>query len=1626
MFEKVGSGKMSTTNSKNVNYTNSANEDVNNASGSEKSTIDISTPKSSNGELNKVAQEVVEIASSSVKTEENYLYEATNRLVRASAVAQYVMGTHEEKLARGVYDRMDFSHDEYLNRIGMGTYGSQQKALDDYMERSVFQSTQNPVMKDVSFDSSLVNVKANMLTSGDVTSIKETGSFSVGGVEYAAKINSDGSATLNTSKFGSSFMPKENNSLTIDIDPLKGISTIHSSVESSCLTSKEIESINKTGSFTRGNVQYDAVVKDTSTVNISARVQSNSYGYQAMCAQNRVPFSNVNYRMNGTGLNSLGEDKIKNLVNKGEYDLGGMKFSAVPSPFVTKDKDGNNVTNMHIFNANEYKNYSQKAKNEFVSNSGRIDINALQRKSSRDADKAAVIANIQKQGQKYICKQSDWLDKNFKGNNARSCISHIDKEIQKALSKKEAGWKNTVNALRDQKMLLQEYEKHGGWIQNPTKNRKQMGKRIVMGQVFGSDMMRGADVYKATIRTSRTAYRAITGVSSSLSYMGSNFASDIIKGAVSSVGSGNPAANSIVAKLDNAKKKRESRYQNRKERIRAQKEGTYKQWKRNNKNRKFSEYGDKLENRTSIIKDKRDALVKKRDELNAKGSLSAKKEQRLKKKDERLAQRDRRNDRRKEKYGKKVDKRNKKAARASKRRELFNKIKNSKVGKLVGKLGKIFSIPGKLIQMVKLFILKVVLGIIGGYLALLLIVGSAAVVMYIICLFVSDIALPTDLTDRLLNGVNYEQMIVQVTEEDIVKDFQLVCQVDATNHFLAKRHIPNDEVPWYYAPTMGEINKVWPWEEADNITRYANKNDKLYYNNDTALLEGATGALVYANPEIEAGQNGNTYVPQSNRTELSNIEANMVPIIAMGHMRYLDTINFETWPTVLGYTYYMFSISHDVARYDTEAEYNRYQYGDFSDDPGYDYEITIPCPPESLYIEGVLWNPEDHTLERSDEVCKNVYVHDFEKEDYENLVTSVTLDHYSKVSDNPISKSFRQIAKLANKFIGKMTGNAAEIGDTFDKGYTDTNDILSLNLRKNSLKGIRNNTLSDATLDYSIERIAAKYAVLLDIKKNISGIFMYDGNEESLPHAQPEAAEERKLNGLGEACSNPLFFPYGITEDDPCSEDDTYEARLIPGADDGAGAIDGCHDHSWQAGCFTLICEKAEGQGHYEDDAGEVSIAENPSSHWVEGHTHTASCYDLTSFECEHGKAYASTGGHKPWEEVTTETYNPGCWKTVSICGGHCGGHVVPLINIVQKVTYEGLAQDDNFKTPYWLQAEEVTNSAGYKYSGIFAFLDTLAEENIVTVGQFRSYWMMKCNSWFSPLPRSPFSFAKTIGKDLIRGFCEAWDSIADGFNKILDNLSGGAMGNYESDFEAPESPQILDTDEWIEKNADKNDLFVWPGWWLTEDTIDNTLISQLYSFTGAYYDEEFRVGKENWSDFDVEFGVYGVGNPIYSAEEIEEIVSIINQYYFDFSGMGLSAKQLAILNAALSRCGSFSYSLTGSGHTNAIFNDSGRGDCSGWVTGTLLKALGVNYNTNAAGFANKGTYNGTKLPGSIIAKKVTGKNYSGHVMIYAGYINGPEGLGHYVMDCSSSAGGSAFRKVSQRYLDGYKYVWNP
>lgn len=137
---------------------------------------------------------------------------------------------------------------------------------------------------------------------------------------------------------------------------------------------------------------------------------------------------------------------------------------------------------------------------------------------------------------------------------------------------------------------------------------------------------------------------------------------------------------------------------------------------------------------------------------------------------------------------------------------------------------------------------------------------------------------------------------------------------------------------------------------------------------------------------------------------------------------------------------------------------------------------------------------------------------------------------------------------------------------------------------------------------------------------------------------------------------------------------------------------------------------------------------------------------------------------------------------------------------------------------------------------------------------------------------------------------------------------------------------------------------------------------------------------------------------------------------------------QESIVSCALNRADNFKYSMTASAHRNGIENDRGKSDCSGFVSGILCETLDKDINNSAQGYYALGSREKDELKsGSVIAKKNAGQYNGHHVAIYIGNMeNGPDGEGHYIVDCSDVVGGSSFRKVSAKYLRDYTSVWNP
>lgn len=1632
--------------------------------------------RNTGSKLETTGQVASQILSAPVHDEENCVYDVENRVNKVRAVASLVTGSYDQREADRAYKNMDIQNDSYLKEIGYNSSNSGAE-LQNAVSQIQFRGTvEAQASKDYMMDAT-GNIRSTPYLSGsELKEIASTGTANVGGVTYNASIGTDGIVSLSSN--AETF--RNASSISIDLDPTASLSTMSAIVPKSSFNAQEISAINSGNNvIDRGGIKY-TVAQEAGNYRVSSMATIGSSNYNDMLASVNAPFNKVVYTMNGTASVAQATQAMKT----GSYNLGGVTFSATG-------------------NLNQFRTAYDKFNNENANAMRDMSASSITRHSRQNA-----IADIQAKGTDYIRKQSDFLSQNFKGtrDSATKCQAELKLQIASA---KRSGDAKLVSQLQKQSDLLREWKKHGGNASNPTHNKRaRQGKMILAQSVMGSDTMRSVQTYTSIASTTMTAYRATTGAARKLNYMGSSFANKVTSNALKKVAGSD---NLVSQQLDKIQGNKKARYDRRKAKDQARANGTMKQYRRNRRDERWSGRAKKLDGKVGKLGGLRKADDGKR--LGAKDRVHNARVKRAQNRRDRFSRVSsmRRSVRefpgnvkgfvKRNTIGRLNETRFVKGARRVK-----NKFLNSKVGKGLTKstkfIGKVLKFPGKvfrgihnILDFIKRWFMKIVYTAIGSYIALYCACLAPVAIAYLFTRFFSTdtltsvldgIEFKTEWEERLNSSVNWTQLIVDVVDLDIASDFVLISQVDATNHFLSKKQIASDNYPWYRSPNFGEVNNLWAWEEADNFSRYLNGD---YEDGSGPEVTWTEGGVEYSGKAGEYDNIGRLigdgdlmyedyYVPESEREQLDSVSFNLLPIISMAHIRYSDEFSYEEWTTVLGYTYYMFSVSHDIAKYDTNATYIRNQYGDYSFDPGYDYAILDNCPNAELYNGEIEWDPESHTLTRPNDQCTNVYIHDFSPIGFESAIKSDVgrrqykshwvstggtkkkdVASYSLATGGSsglwdsittffgtAARSFTssgkavisETAKLLLKgkinekdFVSQFLSNAARDDaavDPWDRGYTDMNDLMTIALRKNSLKGINKETgETHADISFTIQQLAAEHQFLLDFKPNESGIFLWDGTEDSLPHAQPVGTDDLAddLHGYGEVCDNYKEFCYG-------KQEDTFRNRkedLL--LDDDPGHVDGCHVHKLE--CHKLVCEEPEKATTYNADGSVDEL----------GHIHSVDCYDTTpeGLVCGHN--------HHPWNGKD----DPGCWKTVTVCAGHCGGHIQPYVNIVQKVTWKGLAEDDNFKTPHWLTFEEITNCGGMLTGGMYGLLDSILEDHIATVAQFRGYWYGKCNNWFSPMPRSLYSYNKKITLTAISKMIKCVDGISEFFDglfrspKDLICTKGNGARNEDGTrhYHTVEAGCYADdsgntgngmtnsspSDDWT-VNQEEGDVENWDGWWRSEDgEFDWTYYDEGSWVIGFWEEDRYANAEANWEDMGEASIVWpktGVVGVALSPEEIDEIINGIMAELKYMDGVSSELRE-NILQIALDLVGKVKYGKNGHGHGSLYAGaNGGMDDCSGFVS-AVLKRAGLDLGSmTTATLAAKSTYGGTISPGSIITRySPTATN--NHTMIYVGYReDGPEGPGTYVIDCSSDKGynGSAYRKYDEKRLKAYKYVYNP
>ena len=992
--------------------------------------------------------------------------------------------------------------------------------------------------------------------------------------------------------------------------------------------------------------------------------------------------------------------------------------------------------------------------------------------------------------------------------------------------------------------------------------------------------------------------------------------------------------------------------------------------------------------------------------------------------------------------GRKATRLNRKSQRLGRRAGRLTMVKDwlKNLSDAFGRVGRVVSAPFRIIRapfrsfsriidaikrkilvpLVTLFAL-IILGI---PIAFTLIMNLSETVIH----FFSD--MPTTNLVGELNSMNYAQFIVDTATEGVAASFNNIAKEDALTFYLVNKPVESEGLPWYMAPEKGQIQHIWAWEEADNSSRYKMPGDK----SDEPFMW--TGDYVYAQPGNPVPtDDGNwesddfTYLPESEREDLAGICQNLVPIMSMMHTRYQgDTsshpdsivkddeagtgLKYGNWQTALAYVYYMYAMSHDVAKYDKSAP--GWSAHDEENISPYSYDVKDPCSTGDLYAGPVEYDPSTHVFVRPADVCTNLYVHDAKNAAAE--ITAGAAAHekvismLKKLSDITCTEGYSQgTAKRVMILKRKRSIRSKHLTDPLDE------------LQKYS-KGL------GLTLTTGDEEM--QLSTHFNLKKGSQGLFIWDGTDETMPASTGWDMVERSS-----VCDNYASFQLSTDESDGLKvhytdggkfEIKSYEQEYVPHTTTGetrdvesgeefdavwngevpidphSGAV--CHQHN--SGCFRskgYTCGHSEGEviDTYVDDDGDV--------HDV-CHHHSDGCY--TYYDgVRYGDGPESTVCQHEHQDWNAE--DGGCWMTLRVCAGHCGGHIVPKVNVVQKMTWKGLMQDDSFKTPVYLTyADIVGNKVGEdgkvsmgNFSNVLDMANWLANkvDATPTVAEWRLYWKVKCASWYLPFARSPLGWLSTITQ---KGIAHA--------AAVIDTVTGMLHNIFSF---------VTNTNEYVDMNYfDKRaqlsgvDLYDFDGWWsLTEPAeahvYNDTYLAELEGFYGGWWTDKYEFAKEMWECFDVKF-CNGFVEEL-TEEEIAQYMELAEAY-------GLNEFQRAILMDALKHVGKFYYSLTGPAHNNGINNESGASDCSGFVSGVLSRALGKAFGTSAAGFHSMGTIGGALAPGVVISKLGTTSN---HVMIYLG--KAPGG-GHYVVDCSSTAGGSAVRQLTDSQISQYNSRYCP
>lgn len=963
--------------------------------------------------------------------------------------------------------------------------------------------------------------------------------------------------------------------------------------------------------------------------------------------------------------------------------------------------------------------------------------------------------------------------------------------------------------------------------------------------------------------------------------------------------------------------------------------------------------------------------------------------------------------------------------------------------------------------------------------------GGASFGVYIIKHFVSNAI--TDFTDTIggkntalgkklaeLEKMNWSQFIADETAEHLGETFVKAAQKDSQSHYIDKKILLStileesgeNEYPkydWYCNLGEGSIGHVWMREQCDNVT---DKDGKMIYDsNGTKGDKNYTEDLLYYPGGKISQMSKNygykttlSYIDEKNRREIG-IHENIMPIISMAHARYDDIWTWENYETVEAYVWYMYTLSHNSAHYDDNAD---------GDTGAYSYKSEKPCDQDILatddYLEKFVY--EGGTLKRpvskKDEngkcnlPCTNIYYHGYTTD---TILKDASVENQMK---EKIKGTAKGVLSWIDTILGSNTAESIEMPGTFIITYNRVDGVYTNGLGVKSSKDgkvydspdeagkslgiVKDNNgkehgcenlgyrkLYDKENKYACGEIAHDHTK--DCTYDKCG-YSYEHQHTTEYGATSQCTKCGKEHKHDDSCKltcgystehthSQLCCKYGLIEHvhkDTCKvKREVYDCNHICGFEchrngkclhDSICTLKGCQlrvrevlncgfstEHEHKTGDCCSLDE------HNHDANCGCKIEEHtciPSECCsITPHTHIADCCSTTAHT------------HKEWQSAD----EPGCYNTFAFCAGHCGGHIKPSVNIAVTYTMEGLAYQDAVALNAGTDKAKDSHWTGK--SDFIILKDNLA--NSKDLAEWTRNANKYCSQWFKAGPNGPISavsyLTDSLNKSGLKIF-KGWQTFWGEVGSTLVNKLFGEEADSSPYYDIPSDQQLADLEK-IEAGEDDQGF---EGWFVGEGdqmSFNPDLFETLHSLYGDPSDF-YALGIENWKSFDVVFNT-GFNNRL-SEEQVASISNVVKNTYYPNKNTQKVKNRMAIVEEALKASGMYSSS-----------NDLD------FATTIYTKALGEEKG-NAARDAISKAINGQSANGVFTFKKLGQKDIapgdilinSTSLVIYLGKYKDPS-LGmetHYFVSNtdgnSKTFGYQGLKNLSEisNFLSSYNQVY--